>query len=116
MRDRLIERIKMSVIPSVGEWAEVIADDILADGWMRPPVKVGDDVYTIKDGQIKKQFVVEVSKHRNGKMYFHYVPYDKLGVIEHFYLPSMCKDSDIGKTVFTDREDAVKALRGGEDK
>lgn len=36
MIDRLIDGIKMAVPPSVLEWAEVIADSILADGWMIP--------------------------------------------------------------------------------
>ena len=48
-RDRLIELIeqaeglKNNDFPSVEE----IADYILADGWIRPPCKVGDIVYTL---------------------------------------------------------------------
>lgn len=42
MRSRLIELIKQIVHPY---FAEVIADAILADGWIKPPCKVGDTVY-----------------------------------------------------------------------
>ena len=42
MKDRLIELIKKTVIPY---FAEMIADDLIADGWIRPPCKVGDKIY-----------------------------------------------------------------------
>lgn len=31
------------------EWAEHFADHILADGWMRPPCRIGDKVYYVHD-------------------------------------------------------------------
>ena len=37
----------MAVPPSVGDYAEVIADAVVDDGWIRPPVKVGQKVYIV---------------------------------------------------------------------
>lgn len=104
MRDRLIEQIKMSVPPSVGEWAEVIVDKILDDGWMRPPCKVGDTLYVI--AEMSKQ-VVECT------VIGFYAIEKRITIISDI---GMICDESIGKTVFTNREDAVKALRGGDDK
>lgn len=50
MRDRLIEDIKNSLKRHIGKscWlAKNIADDLIADGWIRPPCKVGDKVYKV---------------------------------------------------------------------
>lgn len=45
MRDRLIEIIKKTVVPY---FAEFIADDLIADGWMRKPYKIGQTVYVLR--------------------------------------------------------------------
>ena len=46
-RERLVELIELSVPPSSSHWAEVIADELLADGWIRPPCKVGTHIWVI---------------------------------------------------------------------
>ena len=89
------------------------ADKILADGWMRPPCKVGSDIYTIQNGEIEKHYVMEVSKHNNGNNYIKYVPYGKNGIAELCWVQSRCTDKEIGKTVFLTREEAEKVLKGG---
>lgn len=93
-----------------------LADCILADGWMRPPVKVGSDIYTIQNGEVKKHFVMEVSKHVNGNSYIKYVPYDKNGIAELNWVQSRCTDKDIGRLIYLSREEALKALRKDEGK
>lgn len=44
MRDRLIELLDQNCGYVEEQKAETLADKILADGWMRPPCKVGDVV------------------------------------------------------------------------
>ena len=97
------------------------ADHILDDGWMRPPVKVGDVVYALWETPtlyteakyvLYSAEVKEVSQcKRNNRLVLIYKlePTSFRGRIREFF------DYDIGKTVFTSREDAEKALKG-EDK
>lgn len=112
MRDRLIEQIKMSVPPSVGEWAEVIADNILADGWMRPPYKIGAKVYaTIGSLSLPIPYAVyEVTIQRYVLATGGLVPVVKLK-------KGMVTYGDIHTSIdrlYDTREDAEKALRGDE--
>ena len=46
--------------------AELTADCILSDGWIRPPCKVGDTVYWLDDEKIKQCEVFEISIHSDG--------------------------------------------------
>lgn len=75
---------------------ERIADKILADGWLRPPVKVGDRVYWIDDGEIKNEEVFEISIYGDG-------------ILVHTGI-QFCLEQ-----VFLTREEAEKALEGKED-
>lgn len=86
------------------------ADKILADGWMRPPVKVGQTVYLIKDGFIERCEVEGIHYTRRSN-YVRIRPYrqEYLGNWSIYYKPSI---SSFGKTVFPTREDAEKALKG----
>lgn len=99
-KERLVEKIKMSVAPSAGDWAEVIAEELLADGWMRPPVKVGQTLYVV--AEVSKQ-IVECT------VIGFYVIENRCTIITN--LGVICDDS-FGKTVFTSREDAEKSLKG----
>jgi hypothetical protein len=46
MRDRLVELLSGKSIDTPVD-VEYVADCILEDGWIRPPCKVGDTVYTV---------------------------------------------------------------------
>lgn len=46
-RERLVELIIESVRGCARNWAEVIADHLLANGVIVPPCKVGDAVYIV---------------------------------------------------------------------
>lgn len=86
---------------------ERIADKLLDDGWMRPPVKVGDKVWDT-EGNTWKVFAITIWQ-------------DCIGLkVEnsrerHIHKTFTIGKHSIGKTVFTSREDAVKALEGKED-
>jgi hypothetical protein len=127
MRDRLIELIenthwnwvkdsldkkKINLCASKS-LNETIADALLEDGWIRPPVKVGDVVYVIDDGdEGTEPYVLDVQI--NG------IGIDICGVWITMDLPLGFKRScyigawEIGKTVFLTRAEAEKALKGGE--
>lgn len=90
-----------------------LADYLLANGVIVPPCKVGDKVYILKDGKVTNYFVLEISKHYNGTMYFETVPQDVRGCPQWFNVSNRFTDKNIGKTVFLTREEAEKALGGG---
>ena len=49
-RDRLIEILKVPIHPKIGvDPAEVVADYLLANGVIVPPVEVGDTVWYVDD-------------------------------------------------------------------
>ena len=107
MRDRLIEMIQDSVQGCARNWAEIIADYLLAEGVIVPPCKVGQTVYV-------------VSRYYGGiwQMYECYV--DSLTVYNADIVMSL-KSTDgwynfevyaweIGKNVFLTRKEAKKEL------
>lgn len=97
-KDRLINLIQNAVSGCARNWAEVIADHLLANGVIVPPCKVGDAVYMIcwDDGIepfIEEDKIIKVSTQKFWLKYC-YFNYD-----------------DIGKTVFLTREEAKAALK-----
>lgn len=72
-----------------------IADYILADGWMRPPCKVGDVVYLITD--------------HTGDMRRTVTGFTQDAILSYAMQIPM---SELGKTVFLTKEEAEKALKG----
>ncbi len=86
------------------------ADHILDDGWMRPPVKVGQTVYQVTRDFISEFRVRFIEIATCGNLVLHT---DLISGIIH--TGELFPESEIGKTVFTSREDAEKALKG-EDK
>ena len=118
MRDRLIELIydgdkeagfyldNRGTIDSIQEMDEIvgkIADTILADGWMRPPVKVGQTVYAVD---------------RRSELWWKGTIHSICYTINGIDCGVLFDDGEIAiysqDCVFTNREDAEKALRGGE--
>lgn len=85
---------------------------ITANGWVRPPCKVGQIVYLIKDGFIERCEVEGIHYTRRSN-YARIRPFhqDYWGNWSVYYKPSI---RSFGKTVFLTREEALKALRGGE--
>ena len=85
---------------------ERLADHIIADGWIRPPCKVGDRLYEIVEmnhtahkihNVFISEFPIKVEPYqivyRNIMGSYSFIPFDKFG-----------------KTVFLSREEAEKAL------
>lgn len=105
MRERLIELIQDSVFGCARHWAEIIADNLLANGVIVPPCKVGDMVYCIYEDNIGEQYFAD--KFVTGIFLNDLGLYVRCGF--HYYAVD-----DFGKTVFLTREEAEKALKGGE--
>lgn len=105
-RKRLVELLKSGQPPFnllCEFWIDKLADKILADGWMRPPCKVGEKVYLV--GEITRQIVsaevVALSTSAN----------DFYLVLENGTWVSC--NQQLGKTVFLTREDAEAKLKEG---
>ena len=114
MRERLIELMKevkfkpfregggldVSVKHQLPEHAfEAIADHLLSEGVIVPPVKVGQTVYVVgfASEEIVKRKVTEIRQNEWGTVYIHSFGF---GYSERL----------LGKTVFLTREEAEKAL------
>lgn len=88
---------------------EIKADYLLADGWIRPPCKVGDKVY----------FVVELE---DGNKFIHSQQINDVSTrgifVSSLSVGENCDEfesySEFGKTVFLTREEAEKSLKGGD--
>ena len=113
MRERLIEMIQNSVGGCARYWAEVIADHLLANGVICPPGKVGEWVWCIELGQVKKAKIEElhyqasIHGHYSDDILFHAYDFKRKEEI------SFWRD-DIGEAVFLTREEAEKALEEAE--
>ena len=115
-RKRLVELLKdaerkyLCNGTNIPQMAEFIADHLLDDGWMRPPVKVGQIVYEI-DLPEYGIIVCKVTKVFCDSREVIVNVIDGHGKGSEYYFDF----DDFGKTVFTSREDALKALEGKED-
>ena len=113
MKERLVELLKKAPLCNRAfdlqysdGTIEKIADHILADGWIRPPCKVGGVVYSIVDciNRPEKLFVTAIHQYKN------YISFSALSRSQRKYV---FEEADIGKTVFLTREEAEAKLKGG---
>lgn len=110
MRDRLVELIKSSLIRHIDKsckLAENIADDLLADGVIVPPAKVGQKIYVMESENTGYYECEIVSMQYDGVQWLGYM--NCLWVHHHggFWKWQEC---DIGKTVFLTREEAERVF------
>lgn len=100
-RERLIEKLTQAFnmaddnygTPNIGQ----VADNLLENDVIIPPVKVGDTIYMIVE-----------KRARTTREYFRFIKKTKLTFLN---LERVLKDW--GKTVFLTKEEALKALKGG---
>lgn len=112
-RDRLIELIQNAVDGCARHWAEIIADYLLANGVIVPPVKVGDTAYELRargleevgcrkryaDYAISGQKRMDNAVRRGLELYVREKYFTKTDVPR------------LGKTIFLTREEAEQALK-----
>lgn len=106
MRERLIEIIK-KIVHSY--FAEEIADAILADGWMRPPCRVGNTIYVLSNGIIHQTEVLKVKYEEEAENHGKFIRERIYAVIGNVL--TEFNFSDFGKTVFLTKEEAENALK-----
>lgn len=113
MRDRLIKIVKDSLMKNIDythRLAENITDDLLANGVIVPPCKVGDTVF-VPTGDEEQSWIDEYKV-----KYFYCSSKDINRIyIECGTMGKNFKPKYIGKTVFFTREEAEQALKGGEE-
>ena len=112
MRDRLIELIDCASrdyenmveeqhengFPMFEDFGSWVADDIIADGWIRPPCNVGQTVYYIWFGKIYKGKCHAITIHQNSMQI-------------HLYDCDGDNASISAKSVFPTKEEAENALK-----
>ena len=106
----MLEGLIRSLIDNGVTWEPgVLADNLLVDGWIRLPCKVGDKVYVI-------------SRYYTGVFEIYECTIDSITLYEKNTFLSMSSKgkytfgeevSLLGKTVFLTKEEAEKALKGG---
>lgn len=124
MRDRLIELLKsaerkyLSNGTHIPQMAEIFADNLLADGWMRPPCKVGEVVWiNTKFGTLKAR-VTEITQTLNNNFLVQIV-YDlmycyKQHINTYGYVGYTEDKFEFGKTAYHTKEEAEAKAEGGE--
>ena len=111
MRDRLIElmyktnEVFANVDCTEEEAIVLLADYLLENGVIVPPVKVGQILYVIESGAIYEAKVKDYKycSNSNNGVHWHII-------FEELFAMS---EAHIGKSVFYTREEAEAALKGG---
>lgn len=104
---------------------DVIADHILADGWIRPPCKVGQTVYvlakTASTDNKRSSFVIleGIAVSREERLNDRTRWMLEINISEYpggkaYVKPISVSEEEFGNTVFLSREEAEKALEGVE--
>ena len=120
MRDRLIELLdEITKKFRFDSWenTDKIADHLLANGVIVPPCNVGDTVYVINDFEVEETTVFSMKIESTDS---HWITFVKAEVADHCIKFKdgywrMFNTFIFGKTVFLTREEAERALKGGEE-
>lgn len=119
MRNRLIGLLEnnptLDGMDGTPEDFVVCADYLMENGILAPPVKIGQTVYPLHADRRFRAFVERIEQTANG-MFFDWVQYDVGVDTVECYDEERFDAEDIGKTVFLDEIEYLKALlmeRGG---
>ena len=118
MRDRLIELQCLAYDTFSGGKTsfEHTADVLLANGVVVPPCKVGDTVYVINEREVEETavFSMKIESVDSGWVVFLKARVTDYAIKSKDGYASVFKTFIFGKTVFLTREEAERALKGGE--
>lgn len=92
-------------IDDIDNFDDVIIDNLIANGVIAPPCKVGDTVYALYNGKVLKANIFSMKIETEDDKYV-YMP--KLKIFDHLF---QFKTFLLGKTVFLTPEEAEKALQ-----
>lgn len=110
-RERLIDVLNKAYGGCARWFIAKLADAVIADGWVRPPCKVGDTVYFVARnsgkpiGNIDELEIVIVGKTESGFCAKGKMGENTFDIIPHFEIDNY--------SFFATREEAEKALKGG---
>lgn len=115
MRDRLIELINNYPCMSTAEDCFIesissdLADYLLANGVIVPPCKVGQKLYTtnITRTYVREWTVTHFETYKGDTMIYAKMSFHEEPIF-------LCSNIDIGDDVFFTKEEAERALKGGE--
>lgn len=109
MRERLIELIQNSVGGCARHWAEIIANHLLANGVIVPTMRLGQACFHPCGylNKVDECRVSSITQKADGSFKI------RITNLRGGWVFEITAD-EIGKTVFLTREEAEKALRGGE--
>ena len=116
-RERLVELIQASVNGCARNWAETIADYLLANGVVVPPCKAGDTVWAIYDKKIYEAIAEQVTvvSHISGNKIIKIKA--EFDIEDWFYNDGRKTKYGIygyyQEDVFLTKEEAEQALKGG---
>ena len=93
-----------------------IADRLLANSVIVPPCKVGDTVYVINEWEVEETavFSMKIESEDSGWVVFLKARVTDYAIKSKDRYASIFKTFIFGKTVFLTREEAERALKGGE--
>ena len=103
-RERLIELLNVDMSGCEGDYAENMADFLLANGVIVPPCKVGDILWipSVNSNKVYSKIIKEILIHEKDGEIGKYV------YASSAYFPF----ENIGKTVFLAKEEAEVELKG----
>lgn len=107
MKERLTKLIKEA--QELYIYAEEQAQYLMDNGVIVPPCKVGGCLYFIQNNRLVFGIVENIIKSHGGLFAYVFELYDG-DIVDEWSIP-LC---DFGKTVFLTREEAERALKGGE--
>ena len=114
-RDRLIELLQSAsdkYINLLHFEKEILADYLLANGVIVPPVKVGYYIWFLQNNRLVLGLVQNITVSRNG-LFAYVFEIDEHNEIENEWSIPLC---DFGKTVFLTKEEAEAKLKEREGK
>jgi hypothetical protein len=106
-------------IAVTSEAVEQIAELLLADGWIRPPCKVGDKVFVICNNEVQETSVFSMSADISDVRSVYYIlayAVDGTRKDKDGYYTSCLMSFMFGFSAFSSREEAVAKLRESESK
>ena len=106
-RERLVELVIASVNGCARNWAEVIADYLLANGGLFPPLKIGQELWDIHYNKPRKWKVVYLGY--NGKEWHFNIHWWK---DKHNFKTMSITYPFVGKMWYFTKEEAEEALGG----
>ena len=114
-RDRLIELLNKAIHHALPtkiaiEPIEMVADDLLANGVIVPPCKVGDWLWVVRKDYVSQCFRVDGFDDKNLVMYMQDNEHNFSLIYKGIKIWRVSFD-DFGKTVFLTKEEALAKLK-----